>query len=259
MLPYTPLHHLLLETLDGMPLVMTSGNRSDEPIAYDDADAQERLAGIADLFLTHNRPIHVRCDDSVVRGGGRRGSATSSLPRFCALPYPSARGLLCADFGRGRTIEGNVCPGRGKHAFLSHHLGDLDHFAAYQAFVRDISLYEELLAIRPGIIAHDLHPDYSSMRFAREYGEKGTVFAGNQVLIPVQHHHAHIASCLAEHGLSEPVIGVAFDGSGYGTDGAIWGGEFLIADYRHFRRRAHLRYVGMPGGDQAVREPCAWL
>jgi hydrogenase maturation protein HypF len=249
LLPYTPVHHLLLQAVAGMPLVMTSGNRSDEPIAHDDQDALERLAGIADVFLTHDRPIHVRCDDSVVRVVDgetlplrrSRGYAPEpiGLPLECPLPILAVGGQL----------KGTFALGRGRHAFPSHHLGDLDHYAAYQAFVRDIDLYEDLLAIRPRIIAHDLHPDYASTRYARQRAGDGVH------LLAVQHHHAHMASCMAEHGLREPVIGVAFDGTGYGTDGTIWGGEFLVGDYRHCRRAAHFRPVGMPGGDQAIREP----
>jgi hydrogenase maturation protein HypF len=259
MLPYTPLHHLLLRATQGVPLVMTSGNRSDEPIAYEDRDALERLAGIADLFLTHDRPIRVRCDDSVTRvvDGGElplrrsRGYAPQpiTLPLECPLPILAVGGQL----------KGTFALGRGGHAFLSHHLGDLDHYDAYRAFVRDVGLYEQLFAIRPQVLAHDLHPDYASTRYARQ--RNGAKAEGQPCpdagvrLLAVQHHHAHMASCMAEHGLLEPVIGVSFDGTGYGTDGAIWGGEFLVGDYRQFRRAAHLRYVGMPGGDQAIREP----
>jgi hydrogenase maturation protein HypF len=253
MLPYTPLHHLLLRASEGVPLVMTSGNRSDEPIAYEDRDAVERLAGIADLFLTHDRPIRVRCDDSVTRivGGGElplrrsRGYAPQpiTLPLECSLPILAVGGQL----------KGTFALGRGPHAFLSHHVGDLDHFDAYRAFVKDIALYEQLLAIHPRVIAHDLHPDYASTRYALNRVSGGGEPAAR--LIAVQHHHAHMASCMAEHGLLGPVIGVSFDGTGYGTDAAVWGGEFLVGDYRRFRRAAHLRYVGMPGGDQAIREP----
>jgi hydrogenase maturation protein HypF len=149
----------------------------------------------------------------------------------------------------GGQFKGAFALGRGRHAFLSHHLGDLDHYQAYRAFVRDIALYQQLFAVQPGWIAHDLHPDYASTRYALERAAEGIR------LLAVQHHHAHVASGMVEHGLTDPVIGVAFDGTGYGTDGAIWGGEFLIGDYRQFRRVAHLRYVGMPGGDRAVREP----
>jgi hydrogenase maturation protein HypF len=259
MLPYTPLHHLLMPAVEGIPLVMTSGNRSDEPIAYEDADAVKRLGGIADLFLTHNRPIHVRCDDSVTRlvGGQElpmrrsRGYAPQPvlLPMECPLPILAVGGQL----------KGTFALGRGNHSFLSHHLGDLDHYEAYRAFERDINLYEQLFDVRPALLAHDLHPDYAStgyaLRRARRSEKPGSAAEGGLRLLAVQHHHAHVASCMAEHGLIEPVIGVAFDGTGFGTDGAIWGGEFLIGDYRQFRRAGHLRYVGLPGGDQAIREP----
>jgi hydrogenase maturation protein HypF len=259
MLPYTPLHHLLLRAMEGAPLVMTSGNRSDEPIAYEDQDAVERLAGIADLFLTHDRPIRVRCDDSVTRvvDGGElplrrsRGYAPQPIP----LPVECPRPILAV----GGQLKGTFALGRGRHAFLSHHVGDLDHYDAYRAFVKDVALHEQLFAIQPRVVAHDLHPDYASTRYARQRGEAEAEGRsrpeGGVQLVAVQHHHAHMASCMAEHGLVEPVIGASFDGTGYGTDGAVWGGEFLVGDYRQFRRAAHLCYVGMPGGDQAVREP----
>ena len=252
MLPYTPLHHLLLHALDGLPLVMTSGNRSDEPIAYEDDEALRRLAGIADVFLIHNRPIHVRCDDSVTRVVGglelpvrrSRGYAPQpiSLPLTCSCPILAVGGQL----------KGTFALGRGNHAFVSHHLGDLDHYDAYRAFEKDVDLYQQLFGVQPEVIAHDLHPDYASTRYARA---RSATAAPPVRLVAVQHHHAHMASCMAEHGLNESVIGVSFDGTGYGTDGAVWGGEFLIGDYRQFRRAAHLRYVGMAGGDVAIREP----
>ncbi len=248
MLAYTPLHHLLLRAIDSMPLVMTSGNRSDEPIAYEDSDALTRLAGIADLFLTHDRPIQIRCDDSVTRVVGdcesplrrSRGYAPQplGLPVACRRPVLALGGQSKVTFGLGRD----------RHAFLSHHIGDLDHYAAYQAYALAITHYERLFAIQPELIAHDQHPDYASTRYAREH-------ACSVPLLPVQHHHAHLASCMAEHGLDEPVIGVIFDGTGFGTDGAVWGGEFLAGDYLACRRAAHLRYVCMPGGEQAIREP----
>jgi hydrogenase maturation protein HypF len=249
-LAYAPLHHLLLENFKGRGLVMTSGNRSDEPIAYEDADAFERLGEIADVFLVHNRPIHVRCDDSVTRivdslespVRRSRGYAPQSVP----LPFGCTHPILAV----GGQLKGVFAVGRGRQAFLSHHLGDLDHWEAYRAFVRDVGLYEELFAVAPELIVHDLHPDYASTNYARERAA-----AGELPLLAVQHHHAHVASCMAEHGLDEPVIGVSFDGTGYGIDGAIWGGEFLVAEYTHFDRAAHLRYVGLPGGDSAVREP----
>lgn len=249
MLPYTPLHHLFLRAVDGVPLVMTSGNRSDEPIVHRESDAGT-LRGIADVFLVHDRPIQVRCDDSVTRAVDgvellvrrSRGYAPSPV----GLPVPCPRPMLAV----GGQLKVTFALGRGRQAFVSHHMGDLDHYTAFQAFESDVELYERLFATRPEWLVHDLHPDYVTTRYAKERAAgEGTR------LLAVQHHHAHIAGCMAENGLDEPVIGVAFDGSGYGWDGAIWGGEFLVGDYRSVRRAAHLRYVGMPGGDRAVREP----
>ena len=251
MLPYTPLHHLLMLAVGDMPLVMTSGNRSDEPIAYQDGEALERLAGIADLFLVHDRPIHVRCDDSVTRvvDGSELPVRRSRgyAPRPVVLPVECPRPILAT----GGQLKVTFALGRGNQAFLSHHMGDLDYYEAYRAYVRDVGLYEELFAVRPECIVHDLHPDYATTRYAQREppAEVGTRLLG------VQHHHAHLASCMVEHELNGEVIGVTFDGTGFGSDGAIWGGEFLVGDYRRFRRAAHLRYVGMPGGEQAIREP----
>jgi hydrogenase maturation protein HypF len=250
MLPYTPLHHLLFDAMGSIPLVMTSGNRSDEPIAYEDRDALERLAGIADVFLVHNRPIHVRCDDSVTRLVDGLESplrrSRGDAPQPIRLPRPCARPTLAV----GGQFKGTFALGRGPHAVLSHHLGDLDHLEAYRAFARDIALYEQLFAVRPERIVHDAHPDYASTRYALERAA-----AEGMDLLAVQHHHAHMASCMAEHGLDEPVIGVTFDGTGFAADGTIWGGEFLVGDYQRFRREAHLRPVAMAGGDRAIREP----
>jgi hydrogenase maturation protein HypF len=250
MLPYTPVHHLLMEAVGGIPLVMTSGNRSDEPIAYQDDDAFTRLAGIADLFLVHNRPIHVRCDDSVTRVVAGLESPVRRSRGHAPQPVRLPRECPCTILAVGGQLKATFALGRGGHAFLSHHLGDLDHYAAYQAFTRDIGLYEQLFDVRPERVAHDLHLDYASSSYARERARADGIES-----VGVQHHHAHVASCMAEHRLPGPVIGVAFDGTGFGTDGTIWGGEFLVADYRQFRRAAHLRAVGMPGGDQAIREP----
>lgn len=250
MLPYTPLHHLLLRRVDGTPLVMTSGNRSDEPIAYQDGEALNQLAGIADLFLVHNRPIHVRCDDSVTRivDGVELPLRRSRgyAPRPIELPVECPRPVLAV----GGQLKGTFALGRGKQAFLSHHLGDLDHFEAYKAFERDVVLYQELFDIRPELVVHDLHPDYVTTRYALGRADQEQIPS-----LSVQHHHAHMAACMAEHGLHGPVIGVTFDGTGYGTDGSIWGGEFLTGDYKSFRRGAHFRMVAMPGGDQAIRQP----
>lgn len=246
MLPYTPLHHLLLEAMSPVPLVMTSGNRADEPIAYRDDEALLRLADIADLFLTHDRQIHVRCDDSVTRiVTGRELPVRRSrglAPAPIRLPLSCPRPILAV----GGQLKGAFALGSGSQAILSHHLGDLDQLEAYRAFERDMTLYQQLFGIEPQIIAHDLHPDYASTRYAE---------ATDLQQVPVQHHHAHLASCMAEHSLSEPVIGVIFDGAGLGTDGAVWGGEFLVGDYRGFQRAAHLRYVAMPGSEQAAKEP----
>ena len=249
LLPYSPLHHLLLRAVGGIPLVMTSGNRSDEPIAHRE-DAVAKLRGIADVFLTHDRAIHVRCDDSVTRVVDgvelpvRRSRGYA--PRPVALPFSCGCPILAV----GGQFKVTFALGRDRQAFLSHHMGDLDQLDAYRAFEGDVALYQELFAVTPGCLAHDLHPDYATTRYAsRRAEDEGTR------LVAVQHHHAHMASCMAENGLAGPVIGVTFDGTGFGTDGAIWGGEFLVGDYRGFRRGAHLRYVGMPGGDRAVREP----
>jgi hydrogenase maturation protein HypF len=250
MLPYTPVHHLLLRATGGMPLVMTSGNRSDEPIAYQDDEAIARLTDIADVFLTHDRPIHVRCEDSVTRVVAgvelqvRRSRGYA--PRPIELPVGCPRPVLAV----GGQLKGTFALGRGCQAILSHHLGDLDHYDAYRAFERDIELYQQLFAIQPELLVHDLHPDYSATRYALDRaGRSGTA------VLSVQHHHAHMASCMAEHRLNEPVIGVTLDGTGFGTDGTIWGGEFLVGNYEQFHRAAHLRPVGMPGGDQAIRQP----
>jgi hydrogenase maturation protein HypF len=247
MLPYTPLHHLLVTEVGEAPLVLTSANASEEPIAYEDGEALRSLNGIADLFLTHDRAIQTRCDDSVARvvDGERlilrrsRGYAPTglSLPVSCAAPTLALGGAFKATFALGRDRE----------AILSHHLGDLECYEAYRAYVRSIELYERLFHVRPEVVVHDLHPDYPSTRYAFE--------RGGVRRIAVQHHHAHMASCMAENSLVEPVIGVTFDGTGYGTDGTIWGGEFLIGDYRGFRRAAHFEDVPMPGGEAAIREP----
>lgn len=249
MLPSTPVHYLLMRAAR-RPLVMTSGNRSDEPMAIDDADARARLAGIADLFLANDRPIRVRCDDGVSRVAGgaelpirrSRGQA----PRPLRLPAACVRPVLAA----GGHLKNTFALASGRDAFISHHIGDLDEYSAHAAFRGDIALYEQLFGISPRVIAHDLHPDYESTRYAIARARR----EGLETLA-VQHHHAHVASCMAEHGLSEPVIGVAFDGSGYGGDGTVWGGEFLVGDARAVRRAAHLRTVPLPGGEQAVKEP----
>jgi hydrogenase maturation protein HypF len=246
MLPYTPLHHLLLREF-GRPIVLTSGNISDEPIAYRDEDALARLGGLADVFLTHDRPIHVRTDDSVVRPFRGRESVLRRSRGY--VPEPLA---VASRFGRpvlacGAELKNTFCLGREDHAFLSHHVGDLENYETLRSFTEGIAHFRRLFDVEPQIVAHDLHPEYFSTKYALE--QDGCVLAG------VQHHHAHIASCLADNGEAGPVIGVAFDGTGFGTDGTIWGGEFLLADLADADRAGHLAGVPMPGGAAAIRHP----
>jgi hydrogenase maturation protein HypF len=249
MLPYTPLHHLLLGEL-ATPIILTSGNVSDEPIAYADADARQRLAGIADAFLVHDRAIHIRTDDSVVRvfrGGAAvlrrsRGYVPEPLP----VPVIFGRPVLAC----GAELKSTFCLGVRGQAFLSHHIGDLENAETLRSFTEGIEHFRRLFDVEPQVIAHDLHPDYLSTAHAERLADLwGAELAG------VQHHHAHIASCLADNGERGPVIGVAFDGTGYGPDGTIWGGEFLIADLAGYHRAAHLAPVPMPGGAAAIRQP----
>jgi hydrogenase maturation protein HypF len=253
LIPYTPLHELLLRAMAPTPLVMTSGNRSDEPIAFDDA-AVEQLVDIADVFLTHNRTIRLRCDDSVARVVGgvptllRR--SRGYVPNWLPLPSTCSRPMLAL----GGHMKVTFAFGHDDRAILSHHIGDLDDQRAYETFVESIAHYEKLFAMAPQVLVHDLHPEYSSTRYACDRAASEGL-----ELLGVQHHHAHVASVLAEHGLAEDVIGVAFDGTGFGADGTIWGGEFLVGDLRSVRRAAHLRYVSLPGGERAIREPWRML
>jgi hydrogenase maturation protein HypF len=241
MLPYTPLHHLLAADF-GAPLVMTSGNQSDEPIAVADDDARERLDGIADAFLTHDREIHRRCEDSVVRAGFPVRRSRGFAPDSIALPGSGAPSIVAA----GAELKSTFCVTRGDEAFLSPHLGDLDNEAAYRAFRTDLELYTEMLGVQPEVVAHDLHPDYLSTRWALEQDVEP---------VGVQHHHAHAAACLAEHGETGPALALVFDGTGYGTDGTLWGGELLRCDLDDFKRVAHLESIPLPGGEAAIREP----
>jgi hydrogenase maturation protein HypF len=246
MLPYTPLHHLLARELDG-PFVLTSGNLSDEPIAYRDDEARERLHGIADAFLTHDRAIHMRTDDSVIRAF--RGApmplrrSRGYAPQPLILPWEFSRPVLAC----GAELKNTFCLTKGRHAFLSHHIGDLENYEALRSFAEGIAHFRRLFDIQPEIVAYDLHPEYLSTKWALD--QEGVELVG------VQHHHAHIASCLADNGEAGPAIGVAFDGLGYGSDGTLWGGEFLLADLRGFARIGHLRMLPMPGGAAAIREP----
>ena len=245
-LPYTPLHYLLLADGGFKALVMTSGNQSEEPIAIDNQEAVDRLNGLADRFLVHNRDILLRCDDSVVRVAGgvtrqlRRSRGFVPVPVFLKDDQPSVLAV-------GGELKNTICLIKGKNAFLSQHVGDLENAESYSFFHEAIEHLERILEIRPQIIAYDLHPDYFSTRWALEQ-------SGVQ-LVGVQHHHAHIASCMAENHLEGRVIGFALDGTGYGTDGKIWGGEVLIAGYEDFERAAHFEYVPLPGGAAAIREP----
>jgi hydrogenase maturation protein HypF len=254
MLPYAPLQHLLLA--DAGPLVMTSGNVSDEPIAHADDDALVRLAPIADLLLVHDRPIHVRADDSVVRAVPARAPlvlrrSRGHVPASLALPVPAARPVLAC----GAELKSTFSVAKGGRAWVGHHIGDLREAATLRAFEDGIAHFEALFAAAPAVVAHDLHPDYLSTAYAlaREGVEH----------VAVQHHHAHLAACLAEHGETGPAVGAILDGSGHGPDGTVWGGELLVGSLDGFARAGHLWPVRLPGGDQAVRQPwrmaCAWL
>ena len=251
MLPYTPLHHLLFRDLrEGTPefsaLVMTSGNLSEEPIVTGNREAAQRLRSIADAFLFHNRDIHTRVDDSVARvfAGQERVLRRSRgyAPYPVTLSFPVAEILAC-----GAELKNTFCLTKDHHAFLSQHIGDLENYETLVFYRETLDRMKQLFRIAPTVVAYDLHPQYLSTKFALEMKEFQQ--------IGVQHHHAHIASCMAENGITSKVIGVAFDGTGFGTDGKIWGGEFLVADFAGFERRGHFRYIALAGGDTAVREP----
>ena len=254
MLPYTPLHHVLLQAFaENMNvgqlavLVMTSGNLSDEPIAYKDDEAVQRLASIAEGTLTHNRDIHMRCDDTVMRitAGGeqlfRRSRGYAPEPIMMSFDFP-AQLLAC-----GGHLKNTFCLGKGRQAFISQHIGDLENLETLTSFREGIEHFQRLFDIHPEVVAYDLHPEYLATKYALD--------TNIPQKIGVQHHHAHIASVLAEHGLHEPVIGIAADGTGYGTDGAVWGCEIMKADLLGFERLAHLDYMPLPGGEQAVHQP----
>ncbi|MCF8129501.1 MAG: carbamoyltransferase HypF [Deltaproteobacteria bacterium] len=248
MLPYTPLHVLIMEGFSG-PLVMTSGNVSEEPISRGNEEAFFKLHGIADYFLTHNRDIHLRGDDSVVRVVDdvprqiRRSRGYVPVPVF----LPPSMATLPQVLALGAELKNTICLTKKNRAFLSQHVGDLENLETYDFFNLTVSHLRRILEIHPEVLVHDLHPDYLSSRFAREQNELPT--------LAVQHHHAHIVSCLAEHGVGGPVIGLTMDGTGLGLDGAVWGGEVLLCDPVSFSRRAHLSYVPLPGGDAAAKSP----
>jgi hydrogenase maturation protein HypF len=250
MLPYSPLHHLLLADF-GRALVMTSGNLSDDPIAFTNEDAIERLSPIADVLLLHDREIHARTDDSVLRAGAMLRRSRGYVPGALALPVETAKPVLAC----GAQQKNTFCLAKGRRAWVSHHIGDLEHYAALRAYEHGIGHFERLFAVTPELVVHDLHPGYQSTAYALERDGVAT--------LGVQHHHAHLAACLAEHGLTEPAVGAIFDGTGYGLDGSVWGGELLVGDLRDFRRVGALWPVRLPGGAAAIREPwrmaCAWL
>ena len=266
MLPYTPLHHLLLNQTDLLLktepspplLVMTSGNLAEEPIATDDEDALLRLSPLADAFILHNRDIHMRCDDSVVRidpGSQVPGSqgrtpvihlrrARGYAPYPVKLPFEVKPTLAV-----GSEFQNSFCLAHNRVAYLSHHIGDMENVQTYESFEQSVSHLSHLYDIQPEIIAHDLHPAY----FSTQYVRRSSLAARR---VAVQHHHAHIASCMADNGLDDRrLIGLCFDGTGYGTDGALWGGEVLLASYSDFERFAHLEYLPLPSGESAGRTP----
>ncbi len=280
MLPYTPLHYLLFSQVQGkendilpaQSLVMTSGNVSEEPIAASNEEAREQLSTLADAFLFHDRPIHIRCDDSVIRihqhPNGNRNPKKNSIQDY--YPIRRSRGFTPSPvripwdtapiLGCGGELKNTFCLTNGRYAFLSHHIGDLENYETLKSYEEGIAHFEHLFRVKPSLIVHDLHPDYLSTRYAQNRAtEQGLPLLG------VQHHHAHIAACMAENQIEaeQPVLGFSFDGTGYGEDGAIWGGEVLLSTYKSFTRTAHLEYVPLIGGEKAIREPwrmaLAWL
>lgn len=275
MLPYTPMHYLLftdwelsesvsVEALLPLVFVMTSGNLSEEPIVSGNDEARQRLSNLVDAYLMHNRPIHTRCDDSIIRNidaninskaqGDDRSSNLTIIRRSRGYtPTPLKipwKGLPL--LATGAELKNTFCLTRDNYAFLSHHIGDMENYETLLSFEEGISHFEHTFKIQPEVLAYDLHPNYLATRYALKRADQEGIPA-----IGVQHHHAHIASCMVEHGFfsDQPVIGVSFDGTGYGEDGAIWGGEFLIADYTKYARYAHLTYAPLPGGDLAIRKP----
>ncbi len=274
MLPYSPLHHVLLADA-ARPLVMTSGNVSDEPIAYRDEEAMERLAGIADLFLLHDRPIQTRTDDSVMRvvsvAGERRPlmlrRSRGYVPAPADLPADAPRPILAC----GGHLKVTFALARGRRVWVGPHIGDLENLETLLSFEEGIRHLERLFELQPDVVAHDLHPEYLSSKYARERADpaasrsslRGERAGPGLELLGVQHHHAHLAGCLAEHGETGPALGAIYDGTGYGPDGTVWGGELLLGDLESFERVGYLWPVRLPGGEAAVRQPwrmvCAWL
>lgn len=247
MLPYAPLHHLLLDSLD-RPLVMTSGNISDEPICFRDDEANQRLNQIADYFLVHDRPIHIRTDDSVVRSFNGREMRLRRSRGFAPAPIHTSFKFERSILACGAELKNTFCLARGHSAFVSHHIGDLENLETLRSFTEGIEHYKRLFDIDPEVVAYDLHPEYLSTKYAKSLDNVSEKLA-------IQHHHAHVASCMADNQIEGEVIGVAFDGLGFGLDGKLWGGEFFVADFRDAERIAHLANVPLPGGAKAIREP----
>ncbi|MFN2236562.1 MAG: carbamoyltransferase HypF [Anaerolineales bacterium] len=273
MLPYTPLHYLLFGQQPKsktekklLALVMTSGNLSEEPIAYTNEDARKQLSSLADVFLLHDRDIRTRCDDSVYRVINRKSYTTDEerkTSKFTAYPLRRSRGYapnpihlpwknVPQILATGPELKNTFCLTKDNYAFLSHHIGDMENYETLQSFQTGIQHFERLFRIEPEAIACDMHPNYLATRYAQERAQSTRI-----PIIFVQHHHAHIAACMTDNNLigNKPVIGVSFDGTGYGDDSAIWGGEFLLADYAGYQRFAHLKYSPLPGGDAAIRKP----
>ena len=254
LLPYTGLHHLLLDAV-AAPIVLTSGNVSDEPIAHRDDDAAARLGPIADAALLHDRPIRTRADDSVLRVVRGRPYPIRRSRGYAPEPIPLAVEAREPVLGCGAELKNTFCLLRGAEAFVSHHIGDLENAETLHAYTDGIAHLRTLLDVDPAVVAHDLHPEYLSTKWALDLPDVE--------LVGVQHHHAHLAGCLAEHGETGPVIGIACDGLGYGTDGTLWGGEVFDVSLAGFTRVAHLEPVPLPGGATAIRQPwrtaAAWL
>ena len=246
MLPYTPLHHILLSEV-GSPLVLTSGNVSDEPIAYEDQDARLRLDQLVDGWLVHDRPIHIRCDDSVARVVDGAPYLIRRARGFAPEPLVVAPAFFRPVLAAGPELKHTFCLGMDERAVLSHHIGDLENYEAMSAFLTGVEHFTRIFDVDPEVVAHDLHPEYLATKWALDQE--------NVARVGVQHHHAHIASCLADNGREDRVIGLALDGAGWGDDDTIWGCEVLVCDARGYSRVAHLRRVPLPGGAAAIREP----
>ncbi len=250
MLPYMPVHYLLFERLDAPAMVLTSGNLSDEPVMIDNIEALKSLGSVADAFLVYNREIYNRTDDSVMMSAGKHNRLIRRSRGFAPSPINlsiNTDGIFAA----GAELVNCFCLGKDMKAIMSQHIGDLKNLETLEFYSESVSRFLDLFRVKPALVACDLHPDYLSSRFAEEFSSR----YGNIPLIRVQHHHAHIAACMAEHGLDEKVIGISMDGTGLGTDGHTWGFEILLCDLLNFDRKSHLEYVPQPGGDAVISEP----